>query len=64
MLPSLGGTMRDVRLIGDAPEVKILGEVLPDEPLSSTKPIPASHHRPLAPPPRPPTRGWYTSVTN
>ena len=60
-----GGQSRDVRLIGNPPEVKILGEILPDDtpmmggrryPPGMTK-GPESHYKPLQPPPRPPVKG-------
>ena len=60
--------MRHVRLIGNPPDVKILGEILPDEnvtPMTDKGPIPAppkpQHFKPLAPPPRPPVKGEYSS---
>ena len=57
--------MRSVHLIGDPPEVKILGEIIPDEmepppAMPSLMSPPASRdqqHKPLAPPPKPPMKG-------
>lgn len=59
-----GGTMRELRLVGDAPEVKILGEVI----LSNENELAGSHGGsgrgpsgrslpPMAPPPQPPIKG-------
>lgn len=52
--------MRQVCLQGPAPDVKILGEILPEETApSSTKSYSSGLSRSLAPPPRPPLRGRH-----
>ncbi|XP_067944816.1 pre-mRNA cleavage complex 2 protein Pcf11-like [Watersipora subatra] len=54
----IGGTEREIRLFGDPPDVKILGEILPDElngPMTGSGV--GNLYKPLAPPPRPPARG-------
>lgn len=60
--------MRSVHLVGDPPEVKILGEIIPDElETASTSAAllspTSSARKPLAPPPRPPLKGivWLLS---
>ena len=50
---AVGGTMRNIRIPGEAPEVKILGELLPDEAMEAP-PTPPFLHRPMAPPIAPP----------
>lgn len=57
--------MRQVQLQGEPPEVKILGEIIPDEPefpmrgLGNQMPP-----RQMQPPPRPPFRGGNPHGTN
>lgn len=59
--------MRSVHLVGDPPEVKILGEVIPDEletsrtapNLMSPPAVSGVKQKPLAPPPKPPMKGKY-----